>query len=79
MDAKDVFGIVVRTVGLFVAVNGVRFLVFAIAESVGLCDIDAESRDRRVSACLYTGGGLMILYGASAIVAFTYGSGRRDQ
>jgi hypothetical protein len=73
MMIKDIFGLIVRTLGLFASVWGAYDIIFAIVESAGLTD--TAHRPPEVHATfgfLWVILGAVIMRNAGKVVNFAY-------
>jgi hypothetical protein len=80
MKPSDVFGIVVRTIGVFVLLWGCWHLIYGIAEAIGIV---AEEQRGEMIAYLITGIGsalmaVVLMRCASWFVRFSYPKGERS-
>ena len=79
MKARDIFGIVIRTLGVFILLFGLWYLVYAIA---GACGAPEDSPGE--IAAYFTAGipgvliGVLVLRCARRIVRFSYPGDRDD-
>jgi hypothetical protein len=76
MKASDVFGIVVRACGLFIALNGFWYLTYVVFLVTGAVSQDplaeAEARDYFFPGVAWLLAGTGLLRGASWVIRFTY-------
>lgn len=80
MKARDIFGIVIRTLGVFILLHGLWYLVYAIAEACRI--LSEDSPGEMVS--YFTAGipatliGMLFLRCARRIVHLSYPGDRDD-
>jgi hypothetical protein len=77
MQPQDVFGIIVRTFGLFLTFYGVWFLLSGIVRVISPPDATAtpparKARDYIFAALLFCIAGLLLLLRAQAVVQIAY-------
>ena len=74
MEGSELFGVVVRTVGLLASLYGIWCLLFGILAAAGLTRTreNSETRDYLSGGTLFIVVGGALLLGAESIVAMTY-------
>ena len=75
MSAADVFGIIVRTIGLICTLYGAHYLAYGLAWLSGAerpKDEGFKVTDYLFSGILYGVVGLALIFGAPTVVAFAY-------
>jgi hypothetical protein len=72
MQPEDVFGLIVRTIGLLVALWGAWHLVFAIAQGANVTNSSHPTSAYAVSGVSAIVVGVGLLKAATALVAATY-------
>ena len=72
MNAKDVFGVVVRTAGLFLLVYGLWYLLYGVAQATGISPITHSTVNYFLSGWGSLLVGLYFLRGAPGLLRFCY-------
>ena len=81
MKPSDVFGIIVRTIGVLMLVSAGSYFLFGLAEAVGIV---MEDSPQEMKAYFVGGSGsavaaFVLLRGASWFVRFSYPNSERSQ
>src|SRR6202020_434792 len=77
MKAPAVFGIIVRTIGLLLALHGLSDLQSFVALASGFDNADAARGALLLGFVLEVGLGLGLLFGAGTVVRLSYRQGAR--
>ena len=72
MEAKDLFGVVVRTLGLLIITSGLWYLAYAVSQAAGVSEETYPTRDYVVSGTLFTVLGVIQLLAAPVVVRVSY-------
>jgi hypothetical protein len=77
MNSQELFGVVVRTIGLIIALYGVWYLAFAILRTLGAVSPGKyPPREHFLGGVLFILVGVSLLIGADAIVWIAYRVGK---
>ena len=81
MKPSDVFGIIVRTVGLFAMINGAWYLVFALSQQTDVLTgrPAEETKAYFVSGVPFLIGGCLLMRAADWFVSFSYPEVKPEQ
>lgn len=74
MKASDLFGVIVRTIGLLAVINGAWYLVFGFLDGAGAIaeTTPGESKTYFASGVPFVVGGCFLIRGADLLVRFAY-------
>jgi hypothetical protein len=72
MQPKDVFGIVVRTIGLLESLYGIWFLAYAVAQYAGASEETWPTGDYVITGGLWFVLGAALLLGAGLVERIAY-------
>jgi hypothetical protein len=72
VEPKELFGVVVRTVGLMISISGLWYLGYAVAQATGLSEETYPTGDYVISGAPFTALGVFLLLGAPFVVRIAY-------
>ena len=72
MEPKELFGVIVRTFGLSMAIYGIWYLVYGIAQAASMSEETYPTGDFVISGAFCTAVGALFLLGAGKIVQIAY-------
>ena len=72
MEPRELFGVIVRTFGLSMAIYGLWYLVYGIAQAASMSEPTYPTGDFVISGALFTLVGGFLLLGGGVVVRIAY-------
>jgi hypothetical protein len=81
MKADELFGVVVRTIGLLCVINGAWYLIYGFLQSAGTFgpSLEDETAMYFASGIPFMAGGCLLMRGADWFVKFSYPSATKSE